>query len=384
MKLEDAMSPLDYARLTAHKREFQAAVSYALGIDSQRFIGNSVSTFSALMIMERRMLDKWAAYYNGGNIPLTGFLQGMVKLPWVFTHNNQSWEYDYMVKAAVLSANKIGTLQPHCIFKGSNESDIAVWLVNNGVGLIDHTPYWTSKFQEKYRLSHAQKNLDASHLFADVSSMLGTFARLDIPVIKELYQYTYILYTDTDVFFQLPFTLDTFGLPLPPSLAMAYERPEAFPYNAGVLLMNLPVMRKDHQDIIDTMLFSSQNNGFHYGRFGPGDQGVLNMFYEEDLKQHVLPEAFNAKIYKPLVKHVYIVHFQGPKPDDILDYLENGHCRFKDMCAEAVGYNACDYVLSWARLGVAASDDDVGHQVSDRVRIACAVWTRATEQCTKQ
>jgi len=37
-------------------------------------VGNAVSTFSALLIMERAHSGKFAAYYNGGMIPLKQFV----------------------------------------------------------------------------------------------------------------------------------------------------------------------------------------------------------------------------------------------------------------------------------------------------------------------
>lgn len=66
-----------------------------------RFIGNSVSTFAALGLVERRHRGRWAAYYNGGNIPLASVMPPLHRLPWVFTYNSWSSHYDYMLKAAV-------------------------------------------------------------------------------------------------------------------------------------------------------------------------------------------------------------------------------------------------------------------------------------------
>ncbi len=66
----------------------------------RRFIGNSVSTFAALALLERRHRGQWAAYYNGGNLPIAPYLP-VHKLPWVFTYNSWSEKYDYMLKGAV-------------------------------------------------------------------------------------------------------------------------------------------------------------------------------------------------------------------------------------------------------------------------------------------
>ncbi len=63
----------------------------------------SVSTFAALGMLERRHRGLWAAYYNGGNIPIGAYLP-VHKLPWVFTYNSWSPLYNYMLKAAVRCA----------------------------------------------------------------------------------------------------------------------------------------------------------------------------------------------------------------------------------------------------------------------------------------
>lgn len=54
-------------------REENALVDYYLGLEAEKFTGNSVSTFTAFLILERRWLDRQSAHYNGGNIPLNSF-----------------------------------------------------------------------------------------------------------------------------------------------------------------------------------------------------------------------------------------------------------------------------------------------------------------------
>ena len=55
-------------------RELRALVEYNVGFGANRFIGNSVSTFAALALLERRHRGQWAAYYNGGNLPIAPYL----------------------------------------------------------------------------------------------------------------------------------------------------------------------------------------------------------------------------------------------------------------------------------------------------------------------
>ena len=49
--------------------------------------------------------------------------------------------------------------------------------------------------------------------------------------------------------------------PAPPVLS--FERFDLFPYNNGVMLWNMPFMKKTNADFIDWIL--SQHNGLHYG-----------------------------------------------------------------------------------------------------------------------
>ena len=49
-------------------------IDYYLALGAHQFIGNSVSIFSALLIIERWHAGRFATYYNGGNIPLETFM----------------------------------------------------------------------------------------------------------------------------------------------------------------------------------------------------------------------------------------------------------------------------------------------------------------------
>jgi hypothetical protein len=73
-------------------------------------MGNSVSTFSAVALYQRRYNGQWASYYNTGNIPLSQFIP-VEALPWVFSYTTSSPDSDYLVKAAVASSLRYKTLQ---------------------------------------------------------------------------------------------------------------------------------------------------------------------------------------------------------------------------------------------------------------------------------
>ena len=47
-------------------REIRAMHAYYLGMDSEKYIGNPVSTFSALLLLERQNLSRWSTFYKMG------------------------------------------------------------------------------------------------------------------------------------------------------------------------------------------------------------------------------------------------------------------------------------------------------------------------------
>lgn len=113
-------------------------VEYYLGLRSHQFIGNSVSSFSAMIILERWQAGRYAAYYNGGNIPLERYLP-LYRMPWVFTYNDWSAgsAYDEMAKAAVRSAIDVGRVRPFCMFSGNKDSPMYDWLIKQGVTMME-------------------------------------------------------------------------------------------------------------------------------------------------------------------------------------------------------------------------------------------------------
>ena len=55
-------------------REMFAAIDFAVCIEADLFIGNSVSTFSAMIELRRMQENRPSFHYNGGDIPLEGYL----------------------------------------------------------------------------------------------------------------------------------------------------------------------------------------------------------------------------------------------------------------------------------------------------------------------
>ena len=119
-----------YDRLVSQRkftREQLACVDYYIALKSKQFIGNSVSSFSAMLLLERQRQGAWASHYNGGNIPMSLALP-LYRLPWVFTYNSWSSKYNYMLKAAVRSALYHDTFKPYCLFAGNQAAPIVAWM----------------------------------------------------------------------------------------------------------------------------------------------------------------------------------------------------------------------------------------------------------------
>lgn len=115
----------------------------------------------------------------------------VLRLPWVFTYNDWSEKYDYMIKAAVRSANRFDTLAPYCLYSGNRTADIHQWLVAQNVRMVYHNPLWATQIARLLE----KKNLGTSHLYANPEMAVGTWQRIDIPIVPELEQFEYVLFT---------------------------------------------------------------------------------------------------------------------------------------------------------------------------------------------
>lgn len=138
----------------------------------------------------------------------------------------------------------------------------------HGVTMVDAEPKWVDRLKAVLRASN-DSNIAHSHLYASLDMTVGSWQRVDIPILPELSQYEYVVFTDADVYFRRPLTLDAFPLPLPQTVGMASEAVDMFPYNAGIMLMHLPVLRETYDDFID---FSFNNT---HGLFYPGGAPLL-------------------------------------------------------------------------------------------------------------
>ena len=328
-------------------REARASIDQHISMKyAEKFMGNSISTFSALIIRNRRLQGKWAAQYNRGEIPLSRFIPGY-RLPWVFSVRGEDKAYDYMMHAALRSAKLNTTLIPYCIIHPDEENyERTKLLRKEGVTLIVHKPEWEGKLLEILETTSPAEKA-RSHLYKFPKAVLGTYARLDIPVLSPLLQYEHYLYTDTDVYFRKDISPMWRELILPMEIKMGYEDATHFPMNAGVIIASLPFMRKTYDELLKFVL---SKNSIDHGPFGPGDQGALNEYYRSSLNYSFFFDDLNVKPYKSWRQSARIVHFHGPKPHDYLGYMQNGRCRFNKMCSRGLNHAVCAIFSEWIPL----------------------------------
>ena len=324
-------------------REFQAAVQYFTAVHhADKFMGNTVSTLSAIITRQRHQHNSWSFQYNVGPVPLATVFPGF-RFPWVFIARGSDKSYDTMLKIAVESALSETSLMPYALLHQSeSEHPRTGWLRNKGVRLIFHTTDWDDKVRDILsRSSSAAKG--TSHLYLDTEATLATYFRLDIGSIVELRQYPHILYTDTDIYFRKDITVIGTKIHLPETIQMGYEQVDEYPLNAGIFFASTRFLSDTHKELIQSLL---SDTSISDARFGPGDQGILNRVYEKQLKlEGPLPKAFNAKPYHDFSSDAIIIHFHGPKLVDYAEYAINNHiCRFDDLCRQGLSAGLCHYV----------------------------------------
>jgi hypothetical protein len=317
------------------------ALHYFFALKSRYFFGSSHSKFSSLVLVHRRALDLWATIFDEGVLtPLE--VQLLDPMVWVFTYNSWSSKYDYMLEAMVLSAASFG-FRTFCIY-GGNHSAIQDWMVEQNVTILLQEPAWGPQLWAAV-LPFREENMKHSHLYASQEMVVGTWQRIDLPIIPELQQYTYVLFTDCDVFFSHKVTLLDFKDIMPVSALMGPEMQDYFPWNAGIMLMNIPYLRASYNDFLTYIL--TNKKGMYFDGFGPGDQGAYNSYYEKTLRPLCLPKAYNSKPYQPVLAGSKLVHFHGPKPHNFLKFFEKGECQFGGMCRQGFEGALCMYVSQY-------------------------------------
>jgi hypothetical protein len=226
--------------------------------------------------------------------------QAPVALKWYFSISEASLlrpEHDWpgLIRAAVSSARQNTSLRPHLLYDGGRTPFIDE-LEAHGVKVMRHRV----GFCEAFAVRGAS--------YAAVAS--GVFLRSELPLIETEEQY--VLCTDCDVIFLSEPLLP----PQPPEFFAAASQMARDDYrdmNMGVVVMNLPAMRRELPEFI-RFIKDHINAGF------PGiDQVMYRRFYQD--RWDPLAPTMNWKPYWGIEPGARILHWHGPKPVWVRDRL---------------------------------------------------------------
>lgn len=365
-----------------NKREYWAAVDYMFSQNAEWFVGNSISTFSALT-MEVRARQKMSVLpYNGGTMKLeeincirsnalTMIPPMRAEIKWVFTLPRKIEQNDLvynMTMVAVKSAAAKTGLIPVCVTAGDPSSTVLVKLVSMGVRVIYHRPEWL-EIAERNLQQKNEKNVREAQLDALVAQWL----RIDIPVLGFLDEF--VLYTDIDVLFlndifwkdllgknhlSLRESLlrnmfgkaffdeyaPTGGVGVPKILAVAERWGSTVPasknddgLDCGVMLMNLRSLRESHERFRHFVLHKQWKQLLKVADMHGTDPCVYAGFYQISS----LPRRL---AWKPQgTQMATLIHFEGINCHaDIAPYMRSGAARtqpYKERLDECFDLEIC-------------------------------------------
>jgi lipopolysaccharide biosynthesis glycosyltransferase len=219
--------------------------------------------------------------------------------------NGNQNDYANHIKVAINSCIKNTNLDIHFMHCGRNE-ELLNWLKLKPIKLID-----VSDFDLLDILPNYYKGVG-------LSIARGAWQRALIPqVCRQLgVTDTHVLYTDIDVIFtsntERPINLNI------DKFACALEQGRGSIYNTGVMIINTAYFDSIYEPLID---FAKSRN-FGFGAF---DQGALNGFVPKNQITILDHHEWNfAPHMHGDCKQSRIIHFHGPKANQIDFYLKGG------------------------------------------------------------
>jgi hypothetical protein len=229
-----------------------------------------------------------------------------------FVLSSKGWVEQFQDMALVLAKSaKINCkFDMYCIYDGE-PNVITGKLEELGVHVLFHKPAYVGLLETGARRGRRGRG----GIWADPALWNGAFLRLEIPLlVRELgFRDKFVLYVDTDTFFQSEPPLDLIH---PRYLAAASEsdpKNKRF-FNSGVMVLNVRSMVETYPQFIQFCI----DNDFA-PKSGVIDQGLYNIFYRT--KWQHLDAEYNWKAYWPINPRASIIHFHGPNPAHIADYL---------------------------------------------------------------
>ena len=232
---------------------------------------------------------------------------------WFCGINDNDLKYRKMYINALKSARKNTTLNPIILYDGNDDIFINEIEKYNGT-VIKHTTLLNNKPNFK--------NKDIG--FKGIAT--GAYLRVDIPIIcaRLNIKDETVLYTDVDVIFvkDVVSELQTYK-PNYFAICPQTNKTDYVIFNSGVMLINVKAMFDTYIEFTDFVEVNNYN-------FTACVQGALQEFYKG--KSEELPLYFNHKPYWGVDSNAKIVHYHGPKYNDIVAFFNgNIHPAYGDI-----------------------------------------------------
>lgn len=224
-----------------------------------------------------------------------------------FTLSGNDSKYLEMAKVLVLSARVNTDLDMYCIYDGEDEGFVD-FLHRQNV----HVLLWTISFLDELKMNYQGER--------SIQFCRGTYMCMELP--KVLHEYgvldEYILYVDTDIMFLGSIELDSLK-PNYFSSSSDWGQNDWSRFSTGVMVMSIPNLLNMYPS------FLAHLKGHHFNfpntEMGPCDQGAWNTFYVNGEHERLDP-IYDWKPWWGINENARIVHFSGPKPQQVKNLLE--------------------------------------------------------------
>ena len=240
---------------------------------------------------------------------------------WFFALNEASatfWDYANLVQVAVHSARQRTSLQPVCLYDGT-DNPLTAWLERAGVQIIRRRTFlhrWVTELAPIPR---------------------GAYLRLEIPAVcrEQGWTDTHALYTDCDVIF-LRDPAPTLAALRPTFFAAAPETdPQNYAqFNSGVMWIHLPALAAEHDALLATIQAHLAE-----AIAPPYDQAALQRHFAGRTDR--LPLELNWKPYWGDSPDACILHFHGPKPSQKYHVLNHRVPDYVQRLVTPAYFDAC-------------------------------------------
>lgn len=289
---------------TGSIRDVWSLVDYITCGSFDSFVGNSVSSWSAVQIALRQENHDFATYwYNGQSIPLADFLP-VYQIPIVFTYTEMTEATTkYYLQASILSvkehmpSNKLSVL-----YHGNEDKELLSWLRREGVIIHQHYPTWRSEMNLTPTTASKLRQVDS------MSYAFEQWQRIDIPKYVDS---EYCLFLDPRTLVKKRFTIADFGLDLTRSISFLQisQSPSS---QSGISVMSIPHLRSTYDDFVSFALAGSSASV----------RSAYETFYQESMKS--IPANFAFEIHEKIPRQVAarakLMHFHEVLPHQYLGH----------------------------------------------------------------